>query len=70
MKKRGVKRNDPSSRRGRRTNDTIVSAVIFTLHTFFLFVKQTICNIKSPPTTHSRFQWFNLIIFDFQLVDW
>jgi len=29
MKNKKVKRNDPFSRRGRRTNDTIVSAVIF-----------------------------------------
>ena len=78
MKSKGFIRNDPSLRRGRRTNDTIVSAVVYTLHTFLLFVKQTLDSLKSlltfnlnnsPPTSHSRFRWFYLIIFDFQLVN-
>lgn len=34
MKNQRIKINDPSFRRGRRTNDTIVSAVISTLQHF------------------------------------
>ena len=39
MKSKGFNRNDPSLRRGRRTNDTIVSAVIHTIPLYLRFVK-------------------------------
>lgn len=42
MKNQTIKINDPSFRRGRRTNDTIVSAVMHTIQLFIQFVKQQI----------------------------